>query len=442
MRSNSFYLVSLGCAKNTVDADSMTRLLLDKGYTQVSKPSQAHFIIVNTCGFIRSARSESIQVLKSLASKKRTGQILIAAGCMTELYQKMIIEEVPELDGFLSTHRWMDIVNLIEQLRSNKSPAPLYYLSDSVDIDRKERDFPRFARQSHSAYLKIAEGCSRPCAFCTIPLIKGPAISYSQNAITNEAIILQENGIKELILIAQDTTSYGHDRGEKEGLAMLLEALVKATPRIPWIRILYAYPGCVTDRLISVMAEHSQIVPYLDIPLQHASPEILRRMKRPTNMKWVYHTLEKLRINIPQIALRTTFIVGYPGETEKDFQTLLEFVQEIQFDHVGVFPFSFEPGTASEPLGDPIPAELKQERLEQLMLTQQEISLTHNKSFIGKTIPVLIEGYDHGISIGRSYRDAPEIDGLVFADGQLPIGEMINIRVTGAMPYDLIGKPA
>jgi len=222
---------------------------------------------------------------------------------------------------------------------------------------------------------------------------------------------------------------------------MLLESLVTTVPRIPWIRIMYAYPGCVTNRLISVMAEHPQILPYLDMPLQHAHPDILRLMKRPANVKWVHQTLDKMRKKIHQLAIRTTFIVGYPGETEKEFQALLNFVREIQFDRIGAFPFSFEPGTASERLGDPVPETTKQERLERLMLTQQEISLERNRNLIGKILPVLVEGCDNEISVGRSYRDAPEIDGLVFIEGKLPIGEIVNIRVTGALPHDLIGNP-
>ncbi len=251
--------------------------------------------------------------------------------------------------------------------------------------------------------------------------------------------MLQELGVKELLLIAQDTTDYGHDLGMKDGLATLLEGILREAPEIPWIRILYAYPGYVTDRLIEVMATHPQIVPYLDMPLQHAHPQTLRRMRRPANMEWVYQTLAKMRAAIPQLALRTTFIVGYPGETEEEFQTLLDFVQEIQFDHVGIFTFSFEKGTASEPLGDPIPAEVKQERLARLAEVQERISLARNQSYVGQIQPVLIEGFDRGIAIGRAPHDAPEIDGLVFVEGEAPVGEIVPVRITGAMTHDLTG---
>jgi len=227
----------------------------------------------------------------------------------------------------------------------------------------------------------------------------------------------------------------------KDGLAQLLEQLVSAAPGIDWIRIMYAYPGYVTDRLIEVMATHPQILPYLDMPLQHAHPQALRRMLRPANVEWVHRTLEKMRLAMPHLALRTTFIVGYPGETEEEFQTLLDFVETMRFDRLGAFQFSFEPGTASEPLGDPVPAEVKQERYNRLMERQQQISLERNQSFIGKTLDVLVEGQGEGLSLGRTYRDAPEIDGMVIIEGEAPVGELLPVRISGAMAYDLSGVP-
>jgi ribosomal protein S12 methylthiotransferase len=297
----------------------------------------------------------------------------------------------------------------------------------------------RAAIQGGSSYLKIADGCRRPCAFCAIPLIKGTLVSRPLDTIIEEARLLSDAGVQELVLIAQDTTDYGHDLGMKEGLAELLEKMVKVVPNLPWIRVLYAYPGYVTDRLIQVMAEQPQVLPYLDMPLQHAHPLTLRRMRRPANMDWVHRTLNKMRSSIPDLALRTTFIVGYPGETEEEFETLLDFIKEIQFDRVGAFTFFHEPGTESEALGDPIPQELKDERLQRLMLLQQEISLARSQRFIGKTLPVLVEGVNEGITVGRSYRDAPEIDGLVFAEGEAQVGELVSVRISGAMTYDLTG---
>ena len=439
----SFYLASLGCAKNTVDSDSMAALLQQAGYAPVSKPNHAGVLIVNTCGFIKPAREESLEVLKELAKKKKSGQYLIAAGCLTERYRQGILDQVPGIDGILGTRRWMDIVDVVLKMRNGrKDPAPLYHLPDAPTVGTDERGVLRASIQGGSAYLKIADGCRRPCAFCAIPLIKGTAVSRSPEVILAEVQAIQQLGVKEINLIAQDTTDYGHDLGIKEGLAALLENVVQAAPDLAWIRILYAYPGYVTDRLIEVMASHSQILPYLDMPLQHAHPDTLRRMRRPANMDWVYRTLEKMRRAMPSLALRTTFIVGYPGETEEEFQALLDFIAEIRFDHVGAFTFSFETGTASEPLGDPVPQEVKDERLERLMLLQQEISLARNQSFIGQTLPVLVEGFDNGLSIGRSYRDAPEIDGLVLVEGKVPIGEISPVQITGALTHDLSGRPA
>ncbi len=441
INQKTFYLASLGCAKNTVDSDSMAALLQQAGYQPVLTPNHASVLIVNTCGFIKPAREESLQVLKELAKKKKSGQYLIAAGCLTERYRQGILDQVPGIDGILGTRRWMDIVDVVLKTRNGrKDPAPLYHLPDAPTVGTDERGVLRASIQGGSAYLKIADGCRRPCAFCAIPLIKGTAVSRSPEVILSEAHALQEMGVKEINLIAQDTTDYGHDLGLKEGLADLLENMVLAASEIPWIRILYAYPGYVTDRLIEVMAAHSQILPYLDMPLQHAHRATLLRMRRPANMEWVYRTLEKMRAAIPTLALRTTFIVGYPGETEEEFQALLDFVAEIQFDHVGAFTFSFETGTASEPLGDPVPQPVKEERLERLMLLQQEISLRRNQQLIGKTLPVLVEGFDNGLSVGRSYRDAPEIDGLVLVEGKAPIGEISPVQITGAMTHDLTGR--
>ena len=439
MNAKTFHLVSLGCAKNTVDSESMAQLLLESGYRATQRPEKASVIIVNTCGFIGPARQESLQVLGELAAHKRKGQTLIAAGCLTQRYGADVIKEVPGIDGILGTRRWMDIVEVVAQLRQGKYPHAVYHLPDAPTVGQDERGARRVALQGASAYLKIADGCRRPCAFCAIPLIKGTAVSRPLEAILDEARQLQEMGVQEINLIAQDTTDYGHDLGMRDGLAQLLDALVQAAPRIPWFRLLYAYPGYVTDRLIEVMAAHPQIVPYLDMPLQHAHPATLRRMRRPANMDWVYRTLEKMRKVLPNLALRTTFIVGYPGETEDEFQTLLDFVSEIRFDRVGAFQFSFEPGTTSEPLGDPVPAELKQERYERLMQLQQGISLEINQGYTGKTLDVLFEGSGDGISLGRSYRDAPEIDGMVIVEGEIPVGRILPVRINGAMAYDLSG---
>lgn len=439
MAKNTFHLVSLGCAKNTVDSDSMAQLLLRDGYRSVEDPRHANVLIVNTCGFIGPAKEESLNTLRELAGHKLEGQVLIAAGCLTQRYGAEVAEKVPGIDGVLGTRRWMDILQVVSELRAGPHPEPLYHLPGDLTVGTDEHEAMRVSVAGASAYIKIADGCRRPCAFCAIPLIKGTAVSRPMDAIIREARQLRDAGVRELVLIAQDTTDYGHDLGMKEGLATLLENLTASVPDMDWIRIMYAFPGYVTNRLIDVMATHPQVLPYLDMPLQHAHPKTLQRMRRPSKVEWVYNTLAKMRAAMPELAIRTTFIVGYPGETDEEFQALFDFVRELRFDRVGTFQFSFEPGTTSEPLGDPVPAEVKQERYERLMELQQTISMQVNQSYVGKVLPVLVEGFDNGISIGRSYRDAPEIDGMVFIDGQAEVGEIVPVRITGGMAYDLTG---
>jgi ribosomal protein S12 methylthiotransferase len=442
MSKNTFHLVSLGCAKNTVDSDSMAQLLLRDGYRAMDDPDKASVLIVNTCGFIGTAKEESYRVLGELAQSKHKGQVLIAAGCLTQRYGVEVAQKVPGIDGILGTRRWMDIVQVVKEVRKGPRPEPLYHLPDDATVGTDEHDALRVSVAGASAYIKVADGCRRPCAFCAIPLIKGTAVSRPVESIISEARKLRDAGVRELILIAQDTTDYGHDLGMKDGLAVLLEQLTDSVPDVDWVRVMYAYPGYVTDRLIEVMATRKQVLPYLDMPLQHAHPKTLYRMKRPSNMDWVHRTLGKMRTTIPNLAIRTTFIVGYPGETDEEFQALYDFVKETRFDRVGAFQFSFEPGTTSAPLGDPVPASVKQERYERLMELQQGISLQVNQSYVGKTLDVLIEGSDNGISIGRSYRDAPEIDGMVIVESKLEIGDIVPVRISGAMAYDLTGVPA
>ena len=439
MTKNTFHLVSLGCSKNTVDSDSMAQLLLRDGYQSVEDPTKASVLIVNTCGFIGPAKAESYRVLGELAEGKKKNQVLIAAGCLTQRYGVEVAQKVPGIDGVLGTRRWMDIVQVVTEARKGKHPEPIYHLPEAATVGSDENGALRVSMAGASAYLKIADGCRRPCAFCAIPLIKGTAVSRPIESIIHEARELRNAGVRELILIAQDSTDYGHDLGMKEGLATLLEQLTDSVPDMDWIRVMYSFPGYVTDRLIDVMATRKQVLPYLDIPLQHAHPKTLYRMKRPSNMDWVHKTLGKMRATIKDLSIRTTFIVGYPGETDEEYQALYDFVKETRFDRVGAFQFSFEPGTTSAPLGDPVSAEVKQERYERLMELQQNISLQVNQSYVGKTLDVLVEGFDNGISIGRSYRDAPEIDGLVFIEGKAKTGEIVPVRITGAMAYDLTG---
>lgn len=439
MTKQTFHLVSLGCSKNTVDSDSMAQLLSQDGYRFVEDPAKASVLIVNTCGFIGPAKDESYRVLGELAQGKRKHQVLIAAGCLTQRYGVEVAKRVPGIDAILGTRRWMDIVQVVDEVRKGKHPEPVYHLPDAPTVGADEHGAMRVSVTGPSAYLKIADGCRRPCAFCAIPLIKGTAVSRPVESIIHEARVLRDNGVRELILIAQDSTDYGHDLGMKDGLAVLLEQLTDSVPDMDWIRIMYAFPGYVTDRLIEVMATRKQILPYLDIPLQHAHPKTLYRMRRPSNMDWVYKTLGKMRSTIKDLAIRTTFIVGYPGETEEEFQALYDFVNEMRFDRAGTFQFSFEPGTTSAPLGDPVPKEVKHEREERLMELQQNISLQVNQSYVGRTLDVLVEGFDNGISVGRSYRDAPEVDGYVVVEGRANVGDIVPVRITGAFAYDLTG---
>jgi len=439
---HTYHLVSLGCSKNTVDSESIAQLLNREGYLGSASADDASVLIVNTCGFIGAAKQESIDILNDLAMSKRDDQLLIAAGCLAQRYGPTLTQYVKGIDGVIGTRRWMDILDLIKNLRQRQYPEPLYHLpTDAETVGTDEGGVLRASVQGASAYLKIADGCRRPCAFCAIPKIKGTHVSRQPEHIYAEAAQLNDMGIKELVLISQDTTDYGHDIGMKNGLATLLKGIVNAVPDMPWIRVMYAYPGYVTDELIGVMAEHDQILPYIDMPLQHGHRETLKRMKRPANIDWVYNTVGKLREAMPNLALRTTFIVGYPGETDEEFDGLLQFVKDLRFDRLGAFTYSFEIGTPSALLPDQVPDEVKEDRQDRLMRLQHDISLEINQQFMGKTLDVIVEGYDdeNGISIGRSYRDAPEIDGLVLIEGDIPVGEMVPVRITGAMPYDLVG---
>lgn len=436
-----YFILSLGCAKNTVDSESMAQLLERAGLTRMLDPAEADLLLVNTCGFIQPARDESLDALGELAAGKRSDQKLVAAGCLAQLVGPKLVSQVPGLDGIIGTRRWMDVVEFTERLRRG-APEPLIHLPDSADtVGRDDAGTVRAALQGGSAYLKIADGCRRPCAFCAIPRIKGTAISRNPDVIVREAVHLVASGIKEIILIAQDTSDYGRDLGLKDGLATLLERIVAAVPELPWLRIMYAYPGYVTPGLVETMARHDQILPYLDMPLQHAHPNTLSRMRRPANVDWVRRTIGDLRERMPDIAIRTTFILGYPGETESEFQALLGFAEEMQFDRVGAFVYWQEAGTPAAELPDQVPDAVKIERRDQLMEHQQEISLARNVAQVGRTLDVLIEGQGDGVSVGRSYRDAPEIDGLVILEGQLPVGDIVSVRITGAMAYDLVGTP-
>lgn len=440
--SMKYYLVTLGCAKNVADSEGIGTLLQQRGYTPSRTPEEADVLIVNTCGFLQAAREESLATLSELGDRKRPGQLLIAAGCLSERYGQQLADEVPALDGIIGTQQWTRIAEFVEVLRDRQEEKRWRAYVMPPDERNHVADSVARRAESHTAYLKIADGCSAPCAFCTIPSFKGPQRSKRPGAVIREAQELVAQGVQEIVLVAQDLTAYGRDWGDPDGLPGLLEMLVQEVPDIHWIRLMYAYPGHVTDRLIEVMARHEAILHYLDIPLQHGHPAVLRRMRRPHKLDRIYKLFEKLRAAMPDICLRTTFIVGYPGETEEEFQALLDFMSAVQFDKVGVFTYSREPGTPAAELPDQVPEEVKQERRERAMAHQQAIALARQQAQLGRMLEVLVDGYDptNRVTLARSYREAPEVDGYVLVRGRYEPGDRLWVRVTGAMPYDLEGR--
>jgi ribosomal protein S12 methylthiotransferase len=430
-----FSLLTLGCPKNTVDAEAMSGLLLDAGWRQTEQPRRADLLIVNTCSFIEPARQESYATLRELAQGKRPGQLLLAAGCLSQRYGDELRRAVPGVDGILGTREWANVVECVERLLGLVPGAevrPKGEVSVVTPMQRREA--------GPSAYLKIADGCSAPCAFCAIPLIKGAQRSKPRPAILEEARQLATQGVLEIILIAQDTTAYGHDLGEKEALPALIEDILQAAPQVAWLRLMYAYPQHITPRLIEAMATQPRVCHYLDLPLQHAHPDTLRRMNRSSDVRGVRQLIAELRLAMPDIALRTAFIVGYPGETEAEFAALLNLMREIQFDKVGVFVYSPEEGTAAFNLPNPVAQEVAEERYARTMELQRGISLERNLLQVGRTLDVLVEGAEQGVSVGRCYRDAPEIDGYVLMGGEWPVGRMVQARIEHAMEYDLQGS--
>jgi ribosomal protein S12 methylthiotransferase len=388
--------------------------------------------------------------------------MLVAAGCLAQRNGHEVLDRVPKVDGLLGTRRWMEVLELVGQIRGGREQRAFQrydLLGESewrapVLLDDPGREFalatPRPPVPAGSAYLKISDGCNAPCAFCTIPSFKGKLKSRPLEAVVDEARALVAAGAKELVLVAQDSTDYGRDWGEPNSLPRLLSAICNRTDeRLKWVRLMYAYPGHVSDELIEVMATQPKIVPYLDMPLQHGDPRTLRRMRRPSRLEMVHDHVRKLRAAMPDIALRTTFIVGFPGETEEEFQGLLDFAAALEFDKVGAFTFSPEPGTPAASLPDPVAPEEQQARYGRLMEVQQPISLRRNQAQVGKLLDVLIEGEGQmegnrtPLLLGRSYRDAPEVDGLVLIPGVrgVPAGEMIQVHINSAMEYDLVGEP-
>jgi len=438
IKNNTFHIITLGCAKNLVDSNSLAEILNSENLLESTRRSQSKYIIVNTCGFIHDAREESISVLRECAEKKKPGQYLIAAGCLSQRFQETLKKIVPGIDGMIGTRNLRDILAITHKLEQGD---PSTGVLDHEHI-HYQQNISGYALQGNSAYLKIADGCRRACAFCAIPLIKGSLISRSRDQIIHDALRLQSLGIKEINLIAQDVTDFEQDLGRKDALPDLLETLLPQIPDVAWLRLLYTFPGYVSDRLADLMAADNHLLPYLDMPLQHADPQVLRSMNRPSDINWVRCLIDQMRTKVPHLVARTTMIVGYPTETDKSFEELKRFVKEIQFDRLGAFTYSPEIGTPAEKLGDPIPQSVKNERLKELMELQANISYQKNQGLIGNTFDLLVEGVDpcQNVLIGRTWREAPEVDGLIIANGRADIGQITSVRVTGALEHDLYAE--
>ncbi len=443
-----YHIVTLGCPKNGVDSEGMESILTAQGHTHVGQAEDADVLIVNTCSFIAAARDETLEVLAEVGSQKAPGQRLIAAGCMAESHGDLL-HTVPGVDAILSTRQWMRIGDMVLLDEPPETAAPVQRATLPAALhpagwDDWRTASPRRRTWQPSAYLKISDGCNLHCAFCTIPAFKGTMRSKAPDAVLAEAHDLLEQGTRELVLVAQHLTDYGRDLGMHDGLAHLLDELCRALPTDVWVRLVYAYPQSITPRLVETMARHPQICHYLDMPLQHAHPETLRRMHRPPDVEHTRQTIAMLRSAMPDIALRSTFMVGYPGENRAAFRALLAFLEEIQFDHVGAFRFSPEAGTAAAALPDQVNAPVAEKRWHQLMRLQQGISLACNRQWEGRVLEVLVEGEGmtedgQSLVVGRSFRDAPEVDGQVFAEGQASMGSRIQVQITHADVYDLWG---
>ena len=439
--------VSLGCDKNLVDTEVMLGLLAKKGHQMIDDETQADIVIVNTCCFIHDAKEESIQTILEMAQLKETAVLkkLIVTGCLAQRYKEEILEEIPEVDAVLGTTSYDEIAEVIDGLFSD-SPmerADARMIMKDVDYLPETQKGRLVTTGGHFAYLKIAEGCDKHCTYCIIPKIRGNFRSVPMEELIDEAKELANQGVKELILVAQETTLYGKDIYGEKSLPRLLKALCKIQG-LRWIRILYCYPEEITDELIQVIKEEPKICHYLDLPIQHASDAILKRMGRKTSKEQLISIIGKLREEIPDITLRTTLITGFPGETDEQHEELMDFVDQMEFERLGVFTYSPEEDTPAAEMLDQISEEIKQDRQAELMELQQDIVFDRNEDLIGEEMLVMIEGKvaDENAYVGRTYRDAPNVDGLIFVntDEELVSGDFAKVKVTGAMDYDLIGE--
>lgn len=426
----TYHLVTLGCPKNDVDSEHLERLLTGGELLPVIQPGEADAIIVNTCGFIEQSQEQSMEAVEQLAAAKRDGQLLIVAGCMTQLYGRQVKEEHPGVDHIFGVGQWQDVARLL-----------------SVDVDAIH-DIPESNVKvaGPSAYLKISDGCDAPCTFCVIPKIKGGLRSAPAGWLLKEAQRLVAAGANELVLVGQDTTAWGEDMGMAVGTGLpgLLEMLSEAVPET-WLRLMYAYPSRVSPKLIETMARLPNVVHYLDVPLQHGSESVLRRMKRPSNIEKVHAFVRELRAAMPDIVLRTSFIAGFPGETDAEFQELLDFAKAIRFDHAGCFTYSLQQWTGAFEMTDQVLDEVKHERRDRFMRQQRKIAAKQAKRFVGRDLDLLVEGVGEDedgdpVVAGRTYREAPEVDGLVFARGTAQPGTKARVHIEAAEDYDLFGR--
>lgn len=433
--------VSLGCDKNLVDSEHMLGDLIDNGFSICDDEAEADIIVVNTCSFIADAMEESIQTIIDLGAYKENGHLkgLIVTGCLAQRFTDEILEDLPEVDAIIGTNSYDELVVAINKVLEDNNTTPVIK-KDLVGLPRDGRRV--LTTGGHYAYLKIAEGCNKRCTYCAIPYIRGNYRSVPMEQILAEAKELAKGGVKELILVAQETTVYGIDIYGEKSLTKLLKELCKIE-EIEWIRILYAYPEEITDELINCMASEPKICHYIDMPIQHCNDDILRLMGRKTNKSDIMNIAKRLRAAMPDISLRTTLICGFPGETEQMHEELLQFIKDMSFDRLGAFTYSREDGTVAATMENQVDEELKAKWLDEVMLCQKDISLANNEKYIGRTLKVFIEGKlpEDGVFIGRTYRDTPSVDGFIFvnSDTELVSGQYVDVLVTGYDEYDLIG---
>ena len=432
--------VSLGCDKNLVDTEKMLALVKEQGYEITNEEEEAEVVVVNTCCFIQDAKEESIVTILEYAKKKEEGQLkgLIITGCLAQRYKEEVQKEIPEVDIILGSASYDSILEALDCLKKNEKKNKY----DSLEYLPKNLTKRVVTTGNSMAYLKIAEGCNKRCTYCIIPSIRGNYRSVPMEELIEEAKQLAQKGIKELVLVAQEVTLYGKDIYKEKVLPKLLKELCKIDG-IEWIRILYCYPEEITDELIQVMKEEEKICHYIDMPIQHSEDTILKKMGRRTTKAQIKEVIGKLREAMPDISIRTTLITGFPGETEEEHDSLMEFVDEMEFDRLGVFTYSKEEDTKAAEFEDQVPEEIKERRKEEIMQLQQEVSYDLNQEMIGKELDVLIEGYlfDEDVYVGRSYKDAPNVDGYVFVSSEEEIisGSFVKVKIKEAEEYDLIG---